>query len=256
MTASDVERRLADLLRDRAEEAMRQTDTQEQLALLIDEGERDQRRRRRTRYVAVAVAAAAVVAAFAATRGGADRADVPPSDHVPTDAEVVASRFLVAVFAGDAGAADGMLADGAEPGDGEREGWLAEVAWNRVNGSTLVEHTCLESGSIPDGTTVACEYRRHGLASAAWGLGPYDGTFVVTVRDGAVTDASDEFSFAESGYSREVWLPFSSFVAERSLRHAKAMYTDLTYTGARTDARALELWERYVAAYARHAAEG
>ncbi|HET7735726.1 MAG TPA: hypothetical protein VFK52_07110 [Nocardioidaceae bacterium] len=256
MTASDVERRLADLLRDRAEEAMQQTDTEEQRTLLITEGEQDQRRRQRARYVAIAVAAAAVVAAFTFTRGGEDRADVPPADHVPTESEALAARFLVAVSAGDVRGAEGMLADGAKPDGGDVEAWAAEVAWNGSNGSTLVAHRCRESGSTPAGTTVACEYSRHGLASAAWGLGPYDGTYLVTVRDGAVVEASDEFPFAFNGYNNEVWGPFASFVADRSLRHAEAMYTDLTFTAPRTDDRALELWERYVAAYARQASKG
>ena len=256
MTASDVERRLADLLRDRAEEAMEQTDTQEQLTLLVNEGERDHRRRRRTRYVAgaAAVAAAVVALAFIGT-GDDERADVPPADHVPTESEVVASRVLRAVFEGDVRAAVGLLPADARPGEVDREAWTAEAAWNGVNGSSLVAHTCLESGTTAAGTPVACEYTRHGLASEEWGLGPYAGTFVVTVRDGEVSEASDEFPFATNGYNQEVWSPFASFVAERSLRHAKAMYVDLTYTAARTDDRALRLWERYVAAFAREAAK-
>lgn len=168
----------------------------------------------------------------------------------------MASRFLRAVFEGDVPAAVAMLAVEAAPGEVDRDAWAAEVAWNGANGSSLVAHTCLESGTTAAGTTVACEYTRHGLASEEWGLGPYAGTFVVTVRDGEVSEASDEFPFATNGYNQEVWSPFASFVAERSLRHAKAMYVDLTYTGARTDDRALKLWERYVAAFARQAANG
>ena len=68
-----------------------------------------------------------------------------------------------------------------------------------------------ESATTSETATFRCPYVFEGLGSKELGLGPYNGsTYVISVRDGAVIGAVDQFAFANNGYAIEVWEPFAA----------------------------------------------
>jgi hypothetical protein len=257
MNTSELERRLGEVLRDHAEDAMDGTDTQTRLQTLQDRLERDPKGPR-TAVVAFALAAAAAVVAalvLVNTRGD-DRTDAPADSVDRQSAVVVASDYLAAAAAYDADRAASHLADGARielrgiTVDAETMG--AQLRWSRAMGFRLQPGPCvLESVSAP-AVNVACTYDAHALGSERLGRGPFvDNLLRLTVVDGEIVSGAEADSDGSEEFEVTMWEPFSAWLL--SSNHADDwafMYDD--WPGVMRPAlteRSARLWEKNVDRY-------
>lgn len=254
MSAPELERRVTDLLNRRAEEAMNTVDIDDRLAELIEETRSEDRRRGRI-VLAGAVAATAAVTAvvfWAATRGD-DEAEPQPAK--PISPQQVATGYVEALAAYDLTRAESYLSGdpdlrlwGGVPTD--LAGWRAAQAWNQAVDFQMEPGTCrTDAPDTAASATVECPYTYQAFGSADLGLGPYKGsTWSVTVEDGTVVAASDQFAYNTNGYSRDVWEPFLAWVTENHPKDVDVMYTDGGATQATTD-RSNALWHQHLIQY-------
>jgi len=252
VTTPDLERRLAVVLQQHAEDALNRTDTPSTLTELLVDAERDLlRRRTRIWRTGALVAAAATIAAIAAVTA-LGRPETTEPAHQPTPSEQIATAYLHAWDSFDRPRLASYLADTADI-----DGWRRSNRWEEAVGFRMLTESCVEQSSTTAqtsttaGTHVVCTFDYHALRSDELGLGPYShSTFTATIKDGKILDTELEYADAKSGYTDEIWGPFAAWVAEAYPRDAAAMYANWPYQGipAVTD-RALELWEQHVKDY-------
>jgi hypothetical protein len=252
MTTSDLERRLAAVLHQHAEDAMNDTDTEDRLDTLLIGAERDTRRRRRawaTGALAAAAATAAVVA-WAPDLGGetTDSGTEVTTAENAYEAEQVATRFLSAYKSFDRSGAAGYLADGV-PGMAD---WRPENRWFEAVGFRMLLDPCRAQDDAPQGATlVACPYDYDSLGSDVLGRGPFTGSrFTAVVQDGKIVSAQLGIAYADNGFSAKVWEPFAAWVSKAHPEDAAVMYADWPNTSleARTP-RSTRLWRQNVQEY-------
>ena len=254
MSATELERRVTDLLNRRAEEAMNTTNTDERLVELLEQTRAADRRHNRRTLIGAVVATAAVTAlAFWATTRGEDRAEPQPA--APISAKQVATQYLEALAASDIPRAESYFSTASDLKlwDGRRtdlDGWRAAQDWNKAVGFEIDPGQCQKNSTIDSTTTTfRCPYVFEGLGSKELGLGPYDGsTYLITVQDGLVVAASDQFAYATNGYSGEIWEPFTAWVTENYPQDVDVMYTDGGGTQATTD-KSIALWHQHLIQY-------
>ena len=146
MSTSELERRLGDVLQRHAEDAMNDTNTEEQLERLqADTGRRTRRRRRE--WIAGGLAAVAVAAALVVWRPdlGSDKADPEPVDQEKR-AEQTATAFVEAYADFDQARAASYLAPDAaltiwtdELGD---DHWRRGNRWLQAAGTQIRLDKC------------------------------------------------------------------------------------------------------------------
>ena len=249
MTTPDLERRLADLLRERAEGAMEKTNTQEKLSSLL--GDRsDVQRRRLWAAGGVVVAAAAVAIAIVIARGDVDRSEQTPVDRPDTAAVALASSFLEATYA-DPDRAAGMLSPDVQIVDeADVDDWRKHRNWQEAAGFRLVRPSCEQSSASTEWTEVQCSFALHALGSQELGLGPYGGaTLDVRVVDAEIIRVWERFPYNGSGFSDEMWEPFARWVSSAHPADAGVMYQDSAQTEPRLDDRSLRLWTQRIVEY-------
>lgn len=254
MTTPDLERRLADLLQDRAEDAMNDTSTRERLTTLVADGERRLRNRRRGAVAGLVAAAAAVAVAVAVGTGRGDPEGAGPATVPDADQVAVAEDFLEATYAFDLDAAEALLSsdvtiggDAAATGTATVEEWRSGLAWAEVTGHSLADHSCTTISTSEVATEVQCLYALHAFGSEKLGTGPFeDNVLHVTIDGGEITRIEEYWSFMSSGFDDEMWQPFKIWMMAEHPRDTQEMY-DAGFTMARTDARSLRLWDRRLA---------
>lgn len=253
MTIHDFERRLTDLLQERAEGAMEQTKPQEQLSSLLAEGQRDvQRRRRWIVGGAAAVAAAAVAIAVGVTQQDDEQAPPSPIDPVGTPdplSAAIATVFIdhtydyqldgvVSMMSGDVAIDDAASVDA----------WVADFAWREAAGFSLADLSCREGSTTAEGTAVRCSFTYHALGSEQLGRIPFgENTFDVVVRDSQIVRIDETLTFIENGFSDQMWEPFADWVKDRHPADVEVMYTDPSQSGARLGPASRRLWEQRLA---------
>ena len=253
MSATELERRVTDVLNRRAEEAMNTTNTDERLVELLEKSRAADRRRSRRTLIGAVVATAAVTALVLwATTRGEDRAQPQPA--APISPKQVAAQYLDALAAYDIPRAESYLSTDADlklwdntPTD--LDGWRAAQAWNEAVDFEMDPRPCQAGATVASTTDLRCPYVFEGLGSKELGLGPYHGSvYLVTVRDGRVVAASDQFAYDANGYSGEVWEPFNAWITKNYPRHVDVMYTDGGGSQATTD-QSITLWHRHLIQY-------
>lgn len=251
MTTSDLERRLAEVLQQHAEETMNSTRTEEQLSTLLEDAER-QERRRRLGWAggALAAAAAAAVLVVWSTGGSSD----PPETAVPAQeapAEDVATSFVDAYASFERDTAASYLDPDAWIALGDGEDWRRVNRWFEAVSFEVLAGSCEAQPSSPSGTPVRCPFDFHALGSDELGRGPYSGNvFTFTVQDGRIVAADQSLDFLGNGFSKEMWEPFSAWVAETYPKDAAVMYADWPEQSleSHTD-RSIRLWAEHVRDY-------
>jgi hypothetical protein len=254
MSATELERHVTDLLNRRAEEAMNATNTDERLAELLEETRAADRRRSRGTLIAAVVATAALTAlVFWATTRGEDRAEPQPA--APVSPKQVATQYLEALAAYDLPRAESYLSADADlrlwdDAPTDLDGWRAAQAWNQAVEFEMDPGPCQENTTAdPTTTAFRCPYVFEGLGSKELGLGPYENSsYQITVQDGLVVAASDQFAYGTNGYSGEIWEPFTAWVADNYPRHVDVMYTDGGSAQATTE-RSITLWHQHLIQY-------
>ena len=253
MTTSDLERRITDLLLERAEDAMERTNTKEKLSsLLATRGlESGQRGRRWAAAGGLVVAAATAAVALWMTTGDGDRAEPMPAG---VDTVQLATTFLEAVYSHDADRAASFLSPDVQishpgaVGTVPESEWREELAWQQTIGATLVDHMCRAGETSASSSEVTCTYSLHGLGSDALGRRPYAGnTLDVTIRDGLIVAFQDEWHYMDNGFSAEMWEPFADWIVRKHPSDVRVMYTDSNQNLPRLGPRSLRRWEQRTA---------
>jgi hypothetical protein len=254
MTTPDLERRLADLLKEHAEGAMNDTNTREELTTLLTDGERRLQHRRRGAVAGLVAAAAAVAVAVAVGTGRGDPDATAPASVSGVDQVAIAEDFLEATYAFDLGAAEALLSsdvtiggDAAAIGTATVEEWRTGLAWAEITGHSLADYSCTTISTSEAATEVQCVYALHAFGSEELGKGPFeDNALIVTIVGGEITEIQEYWSYMSSGFDTEMWQPFKAWIIAQHPRDAREMY-DAGFTQARTDARSLRLWEQRLA---------
>lgn len=260
MTTSELERRLAEVLQEHAEEAMNETDTRAQLDNLENNLESDRRRRLVLGAGALAVAAAVAVAVILASTLGDDSSTsgtdpaAPPRVVEPVG---VATGFMEAFAAYDEDQVASYLADGTTfvLWTTPPEAWSldAEIRWTIAAGVEMLPGSCQAGPTTADGTEVVCPFDFHALGSEGLNRGPFaDNEVSFTIADGKIVRADSVVAYRTNGFSDEMWEPFADWVAATYPEDAAHMYKDGTQHRLQaTDERAAELWAAHVPNYVR-----
>ena len=262
MNTTELERRLGEVLRQHAEDAMDSTDTQTR----FEELEHDLRRNRpRTRigWVAAAAAAAAVVAALVMVDASRDDGSGTPAGPVDDGAATeLAADFVDAVAAYDADRAASYLADHARiqlrTSTVDAESMGPQLRWSRAAGWRLLPGRCeLERVSAP-AANVACAFDIHGLGSERLGRRPYsDNVLRLTIVDGEIVSGVEESG--SEAFEVTMWEPFTAWVVSSHADQAALMYADWPgwpLTRPALTERSARLWEKNVDGYVRAVERG
>lgn len=252
---TDVERRLTDLLQQRAEAAMTHTDTNQELnRFLSTHPPEPPRRRRSVIAVAGATAAAAAVAAAIVFAGGLtdDRSEPAPAQQPDpevaqaNEAVEVAEQFVAAYAAHDVAATTALLG----PGEPLGEMWDRHVqrddAWN----IEFLFEPCEAVTTNFVGTGLSCPFAAHVQNSEQVGRGPFEGaSFDVFVDpDGRVTSADPYWNHENNGLAdhlEAVW----TWLEKEHPKQAKFLGQDEPDVPEADWDRWLRTWEAYLQKY-------
>ena len=201
-------------------------------------------RRRADRGVLIVAAATLLVLAACDGGGEAPAADQSPAAtaaRAEANAEEIATGFVEAVGAFDAGRAVTYLAEDAEV----PEGLLAEelpvlISFYEAQGYKQMLDPCEVTGSSASGTSVRCTYDFHAIRSDEIGVGPFHGSYWdLTVRDGEIVGAMQTWETEE--FSPQVWEPFAEWVSTTYPKDFEVMYTS-GGTNFRLSEEPIRLW--------------
>ena len=260
MTTPELERRLAAVLQQHAEEAMNQTDTEHQFQKLAGTTVRQKRNRRRAGAVAGLVAVAAVIALVAWVSGLVPRAgdngspDPAGSDRV--SAVDTAEAFVESYATGDQ-ARIAPLLDGAETALWVdmygNDHWQRGLEWRKAVGAQILPGSCSVLWKSPAGTEVSCTYDFHELHSEQYGVGPFgDNTLTFTIKDGKILEVTDKAAVSTNGYWPDVWDPFVRWLKRNHSDEGKRMFPTWPDTTqfVNDTPRGLRLWRQLSQEYA------
>jgi hypothetical protein len=260
VNTTELERRLGEVLRQRAEDAMDSTDTQTQLETLERHLARH-RPRTAIRWAAAAAAAAAVVAAFVLVDAQGDDRTRTPADSVDTQvATDVASDYMAAVAAYDGDRAESYLADDARielrTSFVDAASMGRQLRWARAAEFRLIPGRCeLESVSAP-AATVACAFDAHGLGSERLGRGPFTANILLlTIVNDEIVSGVEELG--SDGFESKMWEPFTAWLLSNHADDAAFMFADSPWAmrPALTE-RSARLWTETVDEYVRAVERG
>jgi hypothetical protein len=246
MSATELERRLADVLQRHAEDAMSRTNTDEQLAELLDETRASDQGPRR--WLVGGLVAAAAVAALAVVLVVRSPEQGTPEPAGPLTPEQVATEYLRAAASYDLPRAASYLSESALADWGGLEGWRSAQLWNQAVLFEMEPGTCRASAAgQPELSRVECPYAFHSLGSEQLGLGPFDGSsYQFTVRDGEIVKLADDFEFIINAYSKQVWEPFATWVADNHPQDFEVMYDEGVMV---TTDESIALWHEHAFGY-------
>ena len=258
MTATDLERRLADTLRRGADEVIATADTHTRHQELMRELRREPRDDRPPRPApsrsgwrawTVGVAAAAAVAAVVSLPALVPRQteDRESPARVPEPSAIRVARDFVDAFASfDRVRAASLIAEDAELHIWtDRTGadvWRQGLRWLEAVGARVILRSCELEGSARLGTLVECAFDWHVLHSDELGYDPFvGGLFMFYVDDDRIVWARQ--SGASDVFGVEVWDPFAAWVRETHPEDAPEMYADWPSQGYEAlTPRSIELW--------------
>lgn len=202
------------------------------------------------RLILGAAAAAIVIAAVVMLRATDPAPVAAPNDAPMTDQPTaspveVATAFVEAYGAYDIEQATLYLAPDANLA-GFGEDWPLNRKFLDSIGFELILDSCDVETASNSSTTVRCKYDYHALRSEEMGLGPFTGSyFDLPIQDGEIISVNDQFEYATSGFSSQMWEPFAAWVADNYPEDAAIMYADWPNQSmqAFTD-ESLSLWEQ------------
>lgn len=250
MSATELERRLTDVLHRQAEEAMSRTQTEERLVRLLNDtrAEKPPARRWLVGGLVAAAAAGLALAGWLAMRDPETSQVEPAGSLTP---EQVATDYLRSAAAYDLPRAESYLSPDADLHLwGGVEGWRATQLWNQATLLEIQPEPCVANTTQSPGTSrVECPYSYTGLGSKELGLAPYVGSsYVFTVHDGQILTLTDHFEFQTNRYNVQVWEPFAAWVGENHPQDFGVMYTDGGTDFATTD-ESIALWRQHLFGY-------
>ena len=259
MSTSEIERLVTWALHADAEEAMNQTDTQDQLDHLLRNAKRDDRRRRLGWTAGTALVAAAAVVAALVWWPGQDDVDtrpVEPPDTL-TPAEQVATEFAQAYADFDWPRYSSYLADDLThnyPGRRDPKMLRRAMQYDEATSLELELDGCFQSAELANQTfEVGCLFTAHWMHSEEMGKGPFpDNSMILQVRDDQVVFVNHTVGVAKGDVSDEMVPPFIDWI---DAEHPEDMAVlDVVGQYATIDnaayQRSLDLWDQRVDEYA------
>ncbi|RYP88416.1 hypothetical protein EKO23_03575 [Nocardioides guangzhouensis] len=255
MTTSELERRLAAVLDQHAEDAMNETRTDELLTRFEADTERQAKRRRKGWAAGGLVAVAAAAALIAWLPGTVSRDSQPAPPAQERGAEQTAAAFVDAYGSFDRERAASYLADDAvldlwvdQYGD---DHWQRGNRWLEAVQAKFLLDSCDTIRRSSEGTYVSCAYKLHAFGSDQLGKGPYDlNTFSFAVKDGKIVEAGQVQSPGANGFGQQMWGPFVDWVSKAYPRDAAVMYADWPVGDVQSETpRSIELWRKHVEDY-------
>jgi hypothetical protein len=227
---------------------------------LIDTEPTPTRRPHRHRWPIIAAAAAVVAIVVGglvlATRDDDPNEQIPAATTVALDpdasaaeAEEVARGFVDAYAAHDADRALTYLSDDIARTTrewGSPDVFRRTIAWEEAARYKWNVHDCQrQDGATEGGTMVRCGLDFHALGSDALGLGPYDRSWDLTVRDGKIVSA-DQGNWTPQ-FENDLWGGSAAFASWISTEHPDdvlVMYHDSSQDLSRATDESLRLWEQ------------
>ena len=212
-----------------------------------------ERKHRSQRIAAGAVGIAFFVAAISIVTFEFTTPARQPTSHADAEAEEVVRGFLGAYAAFDAQQAMTYLADDGDFDvvDTSQELPLEEALSLRFSLEQAVGYEQRVSSCVtaPFGsdTSVVCDLVFHALGSDQIGRGPYDGSFVFTVRDGVIIHAAIPPGISTK-FDRQMLEPFADWVHSTYPKDAGVMFIDGTLA-ARFSPESIRLWEQHTRDY-------
>lgn len=202
--------------------------------------------------IAAAIALAAVVLIMANRPGGdtTTPADTPPTVYPVDPAAVpVATGFVEAFGAFDGERAVTYLADDARL---EMDATTPEevpvfLSFLEAMGYEQIPvEACSATDSSAFGTSVRCRFDWHGIRSDEIGLGPYPGSWDLTVRDGEIVVVSLHWNI--NSFSPQMWEPFRDWVSATHPKDLDVMYVE-DGTNFVLSEESIALWAQNTKAY-------
>lgn len=199
----------------------------------------------RTRAVICIVAILALVGS--ACDGGDDgpAADQPAAATTPqpeANAEEIATGFVETFGAFDGERAITYLAEGAFLGMDATTPEEVPVFTSFLEAQgyeQIVVDPCQVTGTSASGTAVRCRFDWHAIGSDEIGLGPYAGSWDLTVRDGGIVSVSLYWDIEK--FSPQMWEPFREWVSENHPKDFEVMYVDGGSNFSLTE-KSIRLW--------------
>jgi hypothetical protein len=140
-------------------------------------------------------------------------------------------------------AAPGADLSGLTGRTGTERDLASYAAWLEAIGFQQTLQRCGIVHSGAEAIVYRCPFEFQALASGALELGPYTGSYTVTVSDGEVSNATMGLDLED--FSPEVWEPFADWVAADYPGDLAAMYTDDDLDEAKTTEESIALWRRH-----------
>jgi hypothetical protein len=239
---------------------------------LIDTQPNPARPKHRHHWPIIAAAAAVVAIVVGglvlATRDDDPNEQIPAATTVAPDldasaaeAEEVARGFVDAYIAGDADRALTYLADdliATEEDWGSPDRFRRDIAWQAAARYEWNVHECqrydgatedfgplddVAASGQPIGTVVRCGLDFHALGSDALGLGPYDISWDLLVRDGRLV-ATNRGNWTPQ-FELDLWGgPFANWIRTEHPDDVLVMYVDSSQDHSHTTDESLRLWEQ------------
>jgi hypothetical protein len=216
---------------------------------VIVEDEGGEPKRGRNLLIGIAAAAAIIIGALLLLR---PLTEAPPVADQPTTTSAVetAKAFVEAYRVNfDIDRAFSYLAANAE-GIGPLEEERLFARFLQAIGSKTFLGSCEELSSSPTGALVSCSFEHYQLRSDEMGLGPYGGgSYELTVLGQRITSFNEtfppNFTIDPNGFSEQVWVPFSDWIATTYPEDGAIMYDDwpTAHSWAITD-ESIALWEQ------------
>jgi hypothetical protein len=225
---------------------------------------RSARNKRMGAFAIAAVIGAVAIVLVLINTPGADR--TTPADRAPTaptvppvdpQAEEVATGFVEAFGAFDGEQAITYLADNPilEMDASTPEEVPVFTSFLEAMGYEQIPvEPCRVTGSSASGTAVRCPFRWHAIRSDEIGLGPYPGSWDLTVRDGEIVQASLHWNYQEK-FSPQMWEPFAEWVRTTYPKDFAVMYTGGGTNFVLSD-ESTRLWEQRTKEYVKEVQRG
>lgn len=242
MNAREIERALTAVLHQDAEDAMKSTNTQQELQRFeADIEDRSARSRRGWAVGGIAAAGVAAVVGFALwSSESGERADSGPAGDPRQDAAEVAEGFVKAFAAGDVNQAASYLAPGPQWQEFRSE-MREKGAWRRE----YFFEPCQETpGSSALGASFECTFAYDVLRSDELGLEPFGNNLVtLTVQGDDITFARVFYDYTDNGQG-DLFAAIGAWVQKNHPGDWAFMENTEGYTKAEMR-RWQQLWDQY-----------
>jgi hypothetical protein len=203
------------------------------------------------RFAVAAAIGMAALALILGTRDGENSKTTPaepPTAYDPIDLSV-ASKFVKAFGAFDGERAITYLADNPYlemDATTPKEVPMFTSFLEAQGYKQIPDEECSVTGSYVSDTMVRCRFDWHAIRSDEIGLGPYPGSWDLTVRDGEIESVTLSWNIKK--FSLQMWEPFRDWVSASHPKDFGVMYTGGGTNFALTE-ESIRLWEQRTREY-------